>query len=87
MSKYNWYFAEKSRSRFGYAVTDLKNKENPFGVRHVTMHRFLLKPKIGILIDHINGNGLDNRRSNLRECNSTQNNANFFIGKKIKVGI
>lgn len=42
----------------------------------VTMHRYLLKPPQGVSIDHINGNGLDNRRQNLRLCSKQGNAAN-----------
>ena len=40
------------------------------------MHRRIMEPPAGVLIDHVNGNGLDNRRSNLRFCTNQQNNAN-----------
>lgn len=40
------------------------------------MHRILMGAQEGQEIDHRNGNGLDNRRSNLRFCTRTQNNAN-----------
>ena len=42
----------------------------------VTMHRDLLGTPKGMLTDHINGNGLDNRRSNLRICSMSENMAN-----------
>ena len=39
----------------------------------ILMHRDILKAKPGQMIDHINGNGLDNRRQNLRFCSPMQN--------------
>lgn len=40
------------------------------------MHRLLMDAGKGQQIDHANGDGLDNRRANLRFCTSSQNNWN-----------
>lgn len=42
----------------------------------VKVHRMLLAPPAGVHVDHINGNPLDNRRSNLRLATAIQNQAN-----------
>ncbi len=43
----------------------------------ISMHRFVLGLTNPVLfVDHINGDGLDNRRSNLRVCTKAENNQN-----------
>lgn len=44
--------------------------------RCVRLHRFLLNAAPGVLVDHVNGNTLDNRRCNLRVATKAQNAAN-----------
>lgn len=40
------------------------------------MHRVILRTPDGKLTDHINGNGLDNRKENLRICSASENSSN-----------
>ncbi len=49
--------------------------------KRLYLHRFILNPSAGTLVDHINGNGLDCRRQNLRPANRQQNLRNSFTPK------
>lgn len=44
--------------------------------RNVLLHRWIMGEPKGLLVDHINGDTMDNRRQNLRVCNRTQSNQN-----------
>lgn len=51
--------------------------------RHVgmTMHRYLMGPSKGIFVDHIDGNGLNNQKSNLRLASHAENMRNRKMAK------
>lgn len=70
VSKHTWRAAIKRPNV--YATTGWKETE-------VAMHRLILglKKYDPRCVDHINGNGLDNRKENLRVCTPNQNNFNM----------
>ncbi len=62
--RYKWHMIRNKRI---FYASGKMNKRN------MPMHRFIMDPPKGMVVDHINHNGLDNRRSNLRVCTLAQN--------------
>src|SRR3954447_1220645 len=64
----------------GYAAAKING-------RKVLMHRLILNPGIGQVVDHRNHNKLDNRRSNIWVCSQRENQANRLDNKNSKTGL
>jgi hypothetical protein len=67
LSKYNWHVKVKRTGCYAYRTQ---------GKKEIAMHRQILKAPAGMHCDHINRNGLDNRKANLRLCTPQQNSFN-----------
>ena len=66
-NKYNhlsWYLSDT-----GYAMHTTKEG-------HIRLHRLITNAPEGLVVDHLNGNKLDNRISNLRVCSQKDNAQN-----------
>lgn len=72
LMRWKWY-ARRHRNTF-YA--ERPEKLEGGGTRVFKMHRVLIQAPDGVLVDHRNRCGLDNRRVNLRLADSSQNGAN-----------
>ena len=71
VASHKWYAVKDGHHT--YAATNIKNGDGYFNKR---MHLLLLEAKKGEIVDHINRDGLDNRRQNLRIVNRAQNRMN-----------
>jgi len=71
------HLAERSwqLNSVGYARRTMYSRETK-KLRTALMHREIIGAKKGQVVDHKNGNKLDNRKANLRVCTQSQNQAN-----------
>lgn len=70
LSKYNWTILKTGGKV--YAIRHLSGSSNS----HILMHRQILDLEDGVEVDHIDGDGLNNCRDNLRPATRSQNSWN-----------
>ena len=80
LSRHKWHLQRKKHTF--YAVRRAKGRGRIKG-KAVWMHRSILRPPEGLFVDHVNNNGLDNRKANLRQATAAQNARNR---RKLAVG-
>lgn len=69
LAKYKWYWQQEGNTFYAFRRRGRRRKR-------VRMHRQVLNVPRGMIVDHIDGNGLNNRKSNLRLCTIAQNACN-----------
>lgn len=69
VSKYTWHIRKAKNTN--YARTNIRISVGK--QRGIHLHRLITNCPRNMMIDHINGNGLDNRRCNLRIVTRSQN--------------
>lgn len=73
LNKFCWY------AQWSYYSSTFYAKRRGENNSRIRMHDVILKPQRGKITDHWNGNGLDNRRDNLREATTRQNAINRAV--------
>lgn len=71
VARYKWMAVSGGRT-FYVCATSLSGLPQ----HHLHMHSFILRVEKGQRVDHRNGNGLDNRKENLRPATTQENNQN-----------
>ena len=75
LNQHMWYAQSRCDRRAFHAARCITRSGRQITIR---MHRQILglRHRDGQIVDHVNGNTLDNRRCNLRVCSSSDNNCN-----------
>jgi hypothetical protein len=85
LSKYKWFATQNRKNGNWYARTTIMTKDTKCGHTSIGMHRMILGDEFKV-IDHKDGNGLNNQRLNLRGCSYAQNQMNKCIARTNKTG-
>jgi hypothetical protein len=85
LNQWDWYALVKNTS-YAVAVRNTWSKTEKKGILF-TMHRVIMNCPKDKMIDHKDGNGLNNQKSNLRICTNGQNQGNRKLNSNNKSGI
>lgn len=73
LSQHGWH---TTKDRKTYYAVRWSSKKGGRRNHRIWMHREIMKPLANMQIDHVNHNGLDNRKKNLRICTHSDNQHN-----------
>jgi hypothetical protein len=75
LSQWSWHIKKSKDTVYAIANGSRKLLQR----KTIYMHRVILNAPEGMKVDHIDGNGINNTRSNLRICTTSENNRNHKL--------
>lgn len=81
---HNWYVSRSLTAGTLYAQRLAKERGKGLTI---SAQRLIMQPPPGFVVDHINGNSLDNRRQNLRICTQSENMKNQRVHRTNRLGV
>jgi hypothetical protein len=79
LSKYKWRLSTNGHAFYAYRYASTRGGKKK---HRILMHHEIIDIPEGMVCDHMNHNGLNNRKPNLRSATSSQNNCNTRKGAK-----
>lgn len=83
LNQWKWYYQPHRQTGYAKRTQRIDGKKT-----HISMHHLVIgKPPIGLVTDHMDCNGLNNQRHNLRFCTDAENKRNRDKTKQNSSGI
>lgn len=79
LNQWNWCANLSGYAERAIQISNIGGKKK---YKHFYMHREIMKTPKGMQTDHIDGNGFNNQKENLRNCTQIQNSRNMRKHKK-----
>jgi hypothetical protein len=88
LNQWRWNAKETGSGHYAMSFEFINGKQ-----KNIRMHRLLMNTPTDMDVDHIDHNGLNNQKSNLRNCTKSQNSMNTspcgvsgYLGVSIRTG-
>lgn len=84
LMQWKWHILNQTHSSYAVRNEIINGKR-----QSIRMHRIIMNTPKGVEVDHVDRNGLNNQKSNLRNCTSTQNkcNSQYKLPKSGFIGV
>lgn len=79
VNQFKWCFHQGYADRFTHYDDNKKQ-------HHISLHRFIMNAPVHLQVDHLDGNGLNNQKRNLRLATHQQNAFNSEVQKNSGTG-
>lgn len=83
LNQWKWHVQKTQKDKTCYAI----RSTNAPDFKAILMHRVIMNTPINLMVDHIDHNGLNNQKSNLRNCTNRKNQSNTLTRNKKYIGV